>query len=102
ELTEKRGGDRRHAGRRRARGFRALERAHSALEHRNRRVRIARVNEAFFLALEARFALLGAFINVALGEVERLRVLAELRAHDTAMHQARFGPEALGVENGAG
>ena len=96
-----RGGDRGHAGRGRARGLGAFERRHALLEHVHGRVRVARIDVAGDLAGEARFALLGARIDVALREEQRLRGLAELRAQRSAMHQAGFGAIGLLVRRHA-
>src|SRR5262249_40884226 len=86
---------RRHAGRGRARGFRALEFDHAALEHRNRGIGIARIDEAGVLALETRLALLRAVVDIALGEEQRFRGLAELRAQGAAVDEAGFGTITL-------
>src|SRR6185369_1234840 len=93
---EDRGRYRGHAGRGRARGFRALEFDHAALEHINRRIGIARIDKAGFMALEPGLALLRAVVDVALGEEQRLRRLAELRAQRAAMDEAGFGTIVLG------
>ncbi len=69
----------------------ALENGHPALEHGDRRVGKARIEEARLLALEARLALLGAVVDKALGKEERLRGLAELRAHGAGVDEFGFG-----------
>ena len=100
ERREDRRGDRGHAGRGRARGFGAFELDHAALEHRDRRIREARIDEAGILALEARLALLGGVVDVALGQEQRLRRLAELRAQGAGMDQAGFGTVWRGGRRG--
>ena len=59
-LAQERRRDRRHAGRRGARVFRAFQRAHALFEHVDGRVGVARIDEARLLALEARFGGFGA------------------------------------------
>ncbi len=54
QLAEEDRSHRRHAARRGARRLRAFEEAHALLEHRHRRVGVARVDEARLVALEAR------------------------------------------------
>ncbi len=90
-----RGGDGRHAGGGRARGLGAFERGHALLEHGHGRVGIARIDVTRRLAGEARLALLGARIDIALGEEQRLRRLAELRAQRAGMNQLGFGAVGL-------
>ncbi len=68
ELAHKRGGDGGHAARRRARGLRPLKQRHPPLEHRDRRIGEARVDEAGILALEARLRQLHRVVEIALGE----------------------------------
>ena len=57
------------------------------------RVGEARIDEARLLALEARLGGLGAVIDEALGQEDRLGVLAELRPEDAAMDQRGRRPE---------
>ena len=78
--AHQRGGHRRHAGRGRARGLGAFERRHALLEHAHGRVRVARIDVAGDLAGETRLAFLGARVDVALRQEQRLGHLAELRA----------------------
>ena len=54
------------------------------------RVGVARIDVARRLAGEARLAFLGARVDVALGEEQRLGGLAELRAQRAGMHQLGF------------
>src|SRR5215470_2107652 len=96
QRRQHRGGDGGHAGRGRAAGFGALELDYALLEHPDRRVGIARVDVAGVLALEPRLAQLGGFVDVALGEKQPFRRLAELRAQRAGMHQAGFGAIAGG------
>ena len=62
------------------------------------RVGVARIDVARDLAGEARLALLRALVDVALGQEQRLRDLAELRAQRAGMHQAGFGAVVLGSD----
>ena len=84
-------GDRRHAGGGGARGLGAFQQAHALLEHGDGRVGEARVDEAGVLVLEAGLGLLGAVVDEGLGEEQRLRRLAELRAQRAAVHEQRLG-----------
>ena len=102
KLAHERGGHRRHAGCGRTRGLSAFERAHARLEHGNRRITVARIDEARLLALEALLGARGIVVDVALGEVERLGILAELRAQNAGMHHLGFGAVALGSGHGLG
>ena len=94
DLAHQRGGDRRHAGRGRARGLRAFERRHALLEHGHGRIGEARILVARLLALEAPLRAQRAVVDVALGEEQRLRGLAELRAQDAGMDQLGLGAVA--------
>ncbi len=94
ELTEQRDGDRRHAGRGRARGLRAFERRHARLEHRNRRIGEARILVARLLVLEAPLGLRGGLVDIALRQEQRLGGFAELRAQRAGVDQAGLGPVA--------
>ena len=100
QLPHQGGVDRRHAGRGRARGLRAFERAHALLEHRHRRIGEARILVARLLALEALLGLGGGLVDVALGEEQRLRGLAELRAQRAGVDEA--GLETVGLGSGRG
>ncbi|CUU13757.1 Deoxycytidine triphosphate deaminase EC 35413 CDS [Bradyrhizobium sp.] len=64
------------------------------------RVGIARIDEAGVLALEPRLALLGAVVDVALGQEQRLRRLAILRAQGAGMDQSGFGTVLRGGRRG--
>src|SRR4029079_17352955 len=70
---------------------RALQFDHAALEHRDRGIGIPRIDETGILTLETRLALLCAVVDIALGEKQRFRRLAELRAQGPAMDKAGFG-----------
>ena len=94
ELPEQRHGDRRHAGRRCARGLRAFERRHPLFEHRDRGIGEARVLVTRVLILEAPLGLRGELVDIALRQEQRLGGFAELRAQRAGVHQARLGPEA--------
>ena len=94
-LAHQRRGDRGHAGCGCARGLRALERGHAALEHGNGRIGKSRIEKAGGRARKALLAFLRAVIKKALGEKERLRGFAELRAQRARLHEARFGVIAL-------
>ena len=99
EIAQQRRADRRHAGRRRPRRFRTFERAHTFLEHRHCRVRVARVDEAAGLVLEALLGLLGAVVDIALGEKQCFGSLAVGRTHQrAAVDKHGFGlPSRLAV-----
>ena len=96
DLAHHRERDRGHAGRDRARGFRALEFGDALLEHVHGRIGEARILVAGVLALEAGLGLRGIVVDVALGEEQRLRRLAELRAQDAGLNQAGFGAVLVG------
>ena len=87
QLSDERRRDRGHAGRRRPRSLRALEGRHAGLEHRHGRVREAGVDEAGLVPREAAFAFLGAGIDMALRQEERLGGLAELGAQRPAVDE---------------
>ena len=72
-------------------GLGALELGDALLEHRHGRIGEARILVAGVLALEASLRLRGIVVDVALGEEQRLRRLAELRAQDAGLDQAGFG-----------
>jgi hypothetical protein len=65
EKREHRRRDRSHAACRAARGFRPFQRAHAPLEHVDRGIGIAAIDETFLVALEAALGLLGVVIDVA-------------------------------------
>ena len=83
--------DRAHARREAQRGFRTFQRAHAVLEHGDRGVGVARINEALVLALEAGLGLLGGVVDEALREVERLRRFAVRRAGGARMDEPGRG-----------
>ena len=87
EVADQGGGDGGHAARGAARGFRAFQPAHALLEHRHRRVGVARIDEARIVALEAGLGRLGIGVDEALGQEHGFRGLAELRPHRAAVHQ---------------
>ena len=89
-LSHQRERDRGHSGRGGARGLGALELRDALLEHRHGRIGEARILVAGVLALEARLGLRRIFVDVALGEEQRFRGLAELRAQRAGVHQAGF------------
>src|ERR1700760_1413706 len=60
------------------------------LEHAHGRIAVARIDEPGLLALEPRLGRLGAVIDEARGQIERLGRLAEFRAVETAAHQQGF------------
>ena len=78
-LSEERERDGRHPGCGCARGFGAFEGRHAGLEHRDRRVRKARILIAGVFALEARLGLGRRVVDVALGQEQRLGGLGEAR-----------------------
>src|SRR5262249_10779274 len=63
---------------------------------RDRRVGIARVDVAGVLALEPRLAQLGGLVDIALGEKQTFRCLAEFGTQRAGMHQPGFGTIAGG------
>jgi hypothetical protein len=91
ELPDQRSRYRRHAGRSRTRCLGSLERRHAALEHRDRRVGKARIEEAGLFAFETRLALLGALVDEALGEEQGFRGFAKRRAHAAGVDEFGFG-----------
>ena len=97
DLAHHRERHRGHAGRDRARRFRALEFGHALLEHVHGRIGETRILVAGVLALEAGLRLRGIVVDVALGEKQRLRRLAELRAQDAGLNQAGFGAVLVGL-----
>ncbi len=88
---------RRHAARGGARGLGAFERGHAGFEHVDGRIGEARIQIARLGADEARLALLGAVVDEALGEKQRLRRFAELRAQRAGVDQAGLGMQGLGL-----
>ena len=101
DLADQRGGDRGHAARGGARGLRAFEQRHALLEHRDRRVGEARIDETRVLAFEARLRVLHRVVEIALGQEQRLRGLAELRAQRAAVDRAGWRAAAARVAGGA-
>ena len=97
ELAHERGGDGGHSARGRARRLGAFEQRHPLLEHRDRRIGEARIDEARIVALEARLRELHRVVEIALGEEKGLRRLIEGRAQRSAMDQLRRGPQRLGI-----
>jgi len=79
EEAHHRGEDRRHAGRRRHARLRPLEGGQAILEHRDRRIREARVDEAFVRLGEARGLLFRAAEGKARRQEQRFGMLVELR-----------------------
>ena len=77
KLAHERGGDRSHPARCRARGLGAFEQSHPALEHRDRRIGEARIDEARIVALEARLGKLHRVVEIALGEEKGLGLSPE-------------------------
>ncbi len=89
QLAHQRRSYRRHPARRGARRFGPFEETHAFLEHGDRRIGIARIDEAGLLPFEPRLGDLCALIDIALGEEERFRGLAVLRAQAAAVHEPR-------------
>src|SRR6202171_3439476 len=58
------------------------------------------MEKAGILALEPRLALLGAVVDKALGQEQRLGCFTELRAQGSGMHQPGFGTVAGGGRRG--
>src|SRR5579883_69979 len=57
------------------------------LEHRHRRIRIARIDEAGIVALEARLGRLHRVVEIALGQEQRFRRFLEIGAQGAAMDE---------------
>ena len=93
DLAEQGGGDGRHAGRGRPRGLGAFEQRHALFEHRHGGIGKTGVDEAGILAVEARLGRLHRVVGIALGQEQRFRHFAELRAQRPAMDQPRRGLE---------
>ena len=89
-LSHQRERDRGHSGCGGARGLGALELRNTLLEHRNSRIGEPRVLVAGVFALEAGFCLRRIFVDIALGQKQRFRGLAELRAQCAGVHQTGF------------
>ena len=96
QMGEQRRGDGGHAGGRGAAGFRAFQKGEPAFQHLHRRVAEARILEMLDLAEEGLLGLLGAVIDKAGGEKERLARLAILAAHGAAMDQKAGGAKGFG------
>jgi hypothetical protein len=86
-LAEKRCGNGGHARCGRPGVFGAFQRAHALFEHVDGGIGIARIDEAFRLALEARFGSFSAFVDVALREEEGLGGFAVLRSRGAAVDE---------------
>src|SRR5262249_31606105 len=71
-----------------------LERGDALLEHAHGGVGEARILVARLLVLKALLRAHRALVDVALGEKQRLRRLAELRAQNAGMHQLGLGTVA--------
>ena len=69
-----------------ARGFGAFQQRHALLEHRDRWVAEAAIDEAGLRIVERRLRLFRGLIDVAGGHVDRLGGLGMLRARQAAMH----------------
>src|SRR6476469_9646877 len=96
QLAEQRRRHRRHAARCAPRSLRTFQRAHARLEHADGGVGVSAVDEAFLVALEARFGLLGVVVYIAGVEEDRLGGLAELAPHGALVHElGRWTPSAL-------
>src|SRR5256885_8626607 len=100
QLPDQRRGHRRHAARGRAGCLGAFERAHARFEHGHRRVTVARIDVARLFVLEPAFGTDGAVIDIALGEIKRLRILAKGRAQNSGMHEMGLGTVTLGSGRG--
>src|SRR6185437_14940791 len=59
-------------------------------------VGVARIDVAGVLALEPRFTLLGAVVDIALGQEQRFGCLAEFGTDNPGLDQAGFGAIAAG------
>ena len=84
-------GHRGHAGRGGPRRLGAFQLDHAALEHRNVGIGKARIEISGLLALETRFALLGAVVDEALGEKQGLGGFAEFGTDGAGMDQSGLG-----------
>ncbi len=87
ELAQHGGRNRCHSGCCTSGAACVFKQAHAFLEHGNRRVGVAGVDEALIVALEARLGLLGILVHEAGIQIERLGGLAEVAAKGPAMHQ---------------
>ena len=85
-----------HARRGREARLRTFEERQALLEHRNRRITVARIDEAVDLAHEARFGFLRTLIDEAGGEKDRLARLPMGGASSAAAHQIRLGAPVKG------
>ena len=90
DLADQRQRDRGHAGRCGACRFGAFEGRHAPLEHVDGRIGKARILIAGVFALEARFGLGGAVVDITLGEKQRFRCFAERRAQCAGLDEAGF------------
>jgi hypothetical protein len=87
ELAGERAPHRRHAAAHPVAGFRPFEQAQALLEHGDRRIAVAGIDEAVVLAGKAPLGGLGIGVDEARIEVERLGRLAVVRAVEPAAHQ---------------
>ena len=94
QMREQRRIHRRHAGRRGAAGFGALDQAEPILQHRQRRIGEARILVVIDRAGEGGLGLFGVVVDIAGGEIQRLGGLAVLAALDAAVHQAGGGADS--------
>ena len=94
QMGEQRRVHRRHAGGGGQAGFGAFEQREPALEHRHGRVAEARILIVADAAVEGGFGLLGAVVDEARGEEQRLGGLSEVAALGAAMHQQGGGAVA--------
>ena len=77
--------------------LRTLEQRHAGFEHRDGRVRKARVDETRLFALKTSFRSLGRVVDEALCQEQRLGGLAERRPHRAAMDEAGRRAEGRGM-----
>src|SRR5262249_48357305 len=96
ELADERRRHRRPAARGGACRLGAFEGGHALLEHGDRRIGVARIKEARFLAPETSGALPGAVVDETLREIERFGGFAEIRAHLSGVDEAGFRAIAAG------
>ncbi len=87
--ARERGEHRGHPARRTPAHLGAFEEPKAFLEHRHRRVGIARIDIARAFIGEGRFRLLGGGVHKAAGHVDRFAGLQELAAQDTALRHDR-------------
>lgn len=100
-----RGEHRRHTGRGGETGFRAVDQTQPLLEHGDRRVAVAGVDEVLDIAGERGLGRLGALVDETRIEEQRLGGLVEAGAPGAAAHRLGGGADALGkrfLERAAG